>query len=84
MTKLNVVVDHGKCQAYGACVKVAPEVFRLNADSKAESGDPAAAPDEVGAQGGALLSVSRDHRHRRGDRRAAHPSRQGEFVMLPA
>ena len=47
MTKLNVTVDHGKCQAYGACVKIAPEVFRLNADNKADSGDPAAAPDEV-------------------------------------
>jgi ferredoxin len=42
MTKLNVVVDHGKCQAYGA-----PEVFRLNADNKADAGDPTAAPDEV-------------------------------------
>ena len=47
MTKLNVAVDHGKCQGYGACVKIAPEVFRLNADNKADSGDPAAAPDEV-------------------------------------
>jgi ferredoxin len=47
MTKLNVVVDHGKCQGYGACVKIAPEVFRLNADNKADSGDPTAAPDEV-------------------------------------
>jgi len=47
MAKLNVVVDHGKCQAYGACVKVAPEVFRLNAANKAEFGDPTAAPDEV-------------------------------------
>jgi ferredoxin len=47
MTKLNVVVDHGKCQGYGACVKIAPAVFRLNADNKADSGDPAAAPDEV-------------------------------------
>ena len=47
MTKLKVVVDHGKCQGYGACVKAASEVFRLNADSKAESGDPAAAPDEA-------------------------------------
>ena len=47
MTKLNVVVDHGKCQGYGACVKIAPDVFRLNADNKADSGDPAAAPDEV-------------------------------------
>jgi ferredoxin len=47
MTKLKVVVDPGKCQAYGACIKVAPEVFRLNADNKAEAGDPAAASDEV-------------------------------------
>ena len=47
MTKLNVTVDDGKCQAYGACVKIAPEVFRLNAHNKADAGDPAAAPDEV-------------------------------------
>ena len=46
-SKLNVVVDSQKCQGYGACVKISPEVFRLNADNKAESGDPAAAPDEV-------------------------------------
>ena len=47
MAKLSVTVDKGKCQGYGACVKVAPEVFRLNADNQAEPGDPAAAPDEV-------------------------------------
>jgi ferredoxin len=47
MAKLNVRVDHAKCQGYGACVKISPEVFRLNADNRAESGDPAAAPDEV-------------------------------------
>ena len=47
MSKLSVVVDTGKCQGYGACVKIAPEVFRLNADNKADSGDPTAAPDEV-------------------------------------
>ena len=48
MTKLNVVVDHGKCQAYGACVKVAPEVFRVERRQQgADSGDPAAAPNEV-------------------------------------
>ena len=28
-------------------MKIAPEVFRLNADSKAQPGDPTAAPDEV-------------------------------------
>lgn len=47
MSKLNVVVDTGKCQGYGACVKIAPEVFRLNTNNKAEPGAPAAAPDEV-------------------------------------
>ncbi|MEA2978285.1 MAG: 4Fe-4S single cluster domain [Alphaproteobacteria bacterium] len=47
MTKLNVAVDHGKCQGYGACVKIAPEVFRLNANNNAEAGNVAAAPDEV-------------------------------------
>jgi len=47
MTRLKVVVDTDKCQGYGACIKISPEVFRLNADNKAESGDPAAAPDDV-------------------------------------
>jgi ferredoxin len=47
MTKLNVTVDTGKCQGYGACVKIAPEVFRLNAGNQAEPGEPTAAPDEV-------------------------------------
>jgi hypothetical protein len=79
MTKLNVTVDHGKCQGYGACVKIAPEVFRLNADNKADSGDPAG---RGCAQGGALLSLPRGHRQRCGHRRAAHPARQGEFVIL--
>jgi ferredoxin len=47
MAKLKVTIDSGKCQGYGACVKVAPEVFQLNSDNKAASGDPAAAPDEI-------------------------------------
>jgi ferredoxin len=47
MSKLCVVVDTGKCQGYGACVKIAPEVFRLNADNKAVSGDPALLADET-------------------------------------
>jgi ferredoxin len=47
MTKLKVVVDAEKCQGYGACIKVAPEVFRLSAAGKAEPGDPAVLPDEV-------------------------------------
>jgi ferredoxin len=46
MAKLNVTVDHAKCQGYGACVKISPDVFRLNADNKAESSDPAAASDQ--------------------------------------
>jgi ferredoxin len=47
MPKLNVVVDALKCQGYGACVKISPEVFHLDGDKKAVSGDPAAAPDDV-------------------------------------
>jgi ferredoxin len=46
-TKLKVTVNVQKCQAYGACLKTAPEVFRLGADKKAEVLDPALAPDEV-------------------------------------
>jgi ferredoxin len=47
MSRLKAVVDTDKCQGYGACVKISPEVFRLNPDNKAEAGDSAAAPDEV-------------------------------------
>jgi ferredoxin len=47
VAKLKVTIDKSKCQGYGACVKVAPEVFRLNADNQAEPGDPTVAPDEV-------------------------------------
>jgi ferredoxin len=47
MTRLKVVVDAEKCQGYGACMKVAREVFRLNAAGKAEPGDPAVLPDDV-------------------------------------
>ena len=47
MAKINVVVVTEKCQGYGACAKVSPEVFRLNADKKAEAGDPSAAADDV-------------------------------------
>jgi ferredoxin len=47
-TKLDVTVNTKKCQAYGACLKTAPDVFRLSADRKAEVVDPALAPhDEV-------------------------------------
>jgi ferredoxin len=47
MTRLKVMVDTQKCQGYGACMKVAPGVFRPNAAGKAEPGDPAAAPDDI-------------------------------------
>jgi ferredoxin len=47
MTELNVVVNLEKCQAYGACLKNAPDVFRLSAESKAEVVDPGAASNEI-------------------------------------
>ena len=47
MAKLNVIVDTEKCQAYGACLKVAAGVFRLNAERKAEAIDPGAASNEI-------------------------------------
>ena len=47
MTKLIVEVSAEKCQGYGACVKVAPQVFRLDAHKKAIAGDPTLAPHEI-------------------------------------
>ena len=47
MTKLNVTVNVQKCQAFGACLKTAPAVFRLGADNKAEVIDPGAAANET-------------------------------------
>jgi len=47
MTKLKVVVQIEKCQGYGACIKAAPDVFRLNNDGKAEFAEYKSAPDEV-------------------------------------
>lgn len=47
MTKLNVTVNTLKCQAYGACLKTAPAVFRLTAENKAVVLDPGAATDET-------------------------------------
>jgi ferredoxin len=47
MTKLRVTVNMDKCQGYGACVKIAPDVFGFNAEKKAEVGDPGASPNEV-------------------------------------
>lgn len=47
MGKLNVTVTAKKCQGNGACAKTAAAVFRLNAESKAEVIDAAAAADET-------------------------------------
>ena len=47
MAKLKVVVDTDKCQGYGACVKISPEVFQLDAERKAVAGDAGAASDDV-------------------------------------
>jgi ferredoxin len=47
MSELNVTVDTRKCQAYAACLKTAPTVFRLGASNKAEVLDPGTASDET-------------------------------------
>jgi len=47
MTKLNVQVVTDKCQGYGACAKVAPEVFSLDASKKAQVGNPSAAAEDL-------------------------------------
>ena len=47
MTKLDVTVNTQKCQAYGACLKTAPTVFRLGAENKAEVTDPGVAANET-------------------------------------
>jgi ferredoxin len=53
MAKLNATVDTEKCQAYGACMKSAPDVFKPDAEGKAQVIDPQAASDE------ALLKAAR-------------------------
>jgi ferredoxin len=47
MARLNVTVNTDKCQAYGACMKTAPDVFKPDAESKAQVVDPQAAADET-------------------------------------
>jgi ferredoxin len=47
MARLNVTVNTDKCQAYGACMKTAPDVFKPDAESKAQVADPQAAADET-------------------------------------
>jgi ferredoxin len=47
MTKLNATVDTEKCQAYGACMKNAPDVFKPDLEGKAQVVDPRAAADEI-------------------------------------
>jgi len=47
MAKLEVTVSARKCQAHGACLKMAPAVFALSAENKASVIDPGAAPEEV-------------------------------------
>ena len=47
MTKLKVQVVTDKCQGYGACAKVSPEVFSLDADKKAQVGDPSLAAEDL-------------------------------------
>jgi ferredoxin len=36
MSKFDATVNTRKCQAFGACLKTAPGMFRLNAANKAE------------------------------------------------
>jgi ferredoxin len=47
MARLNVTVNTDKCQAYGACMKTAPDVFKPDAEGKAQVVDPQAAADEI-------------------------------------
>jgi ferredoxin len=46
MGKLKARVNTQKCQAFGACLKTAPGMFRLNAANKAEVVKTEAASDE--------------------------------------
>jgi ferredoxin len=47
MARLNVTVNTDKCQAYGACMKTAPDVLKPDAEGKAQVVDLGAAPDEI-------------------------------------
>jgi len=44
---MRVAVDHEKCQSYRRCTAVAPEVFGIGGDSKAEVLNPHGADDAV-------------------------------------
>jgi ferredoxin len=47
MAKLKATVNTDKCQAYGACMKSAPEAFRPDPEGKAQVVDPHGVGDEV-------------------------------------
>jgi ferredoxin len=42
---MNITIDTAKCQSHQRCTVVAPAVFGLNADAKAELLDPRGADD---------------------------------------
>ena len=46
MSKFNATVNTRKCQAFGACMKTAPGMFRLNEANKAEVVEVRPTPDE--------------------------------------
>ena len=45
--KLSPSIDHDVCVGHGACVRLAPGVFALNARRQSEVIDPAGAPSEI-------------------------------------
>ena len=47
MAKLNATINIDKCQSYGACMKIAPDVFKPDAENKAKVADPRAVDDET-------------------------------------
>ena len=45
--KLSAFVDHDVCVGHGACVRLAPAVFAMNAKRQSEVIDPAGAPSRI-------------------------------------
>jgi ferredoxin len=47
MSKLKVSVQRERCQAHGACVKIAPAAFQIDGQRKVTLVDPASVPDDT-------------------------------------
>jgi ferredoxin len=47
MPRFNVSVHRERCQAHGACLKIAAAAFQLDEERKVRIADPGAVPDDT-------------------------------------